>query len=252
MQRNVYLQGDMGDIFTPHLTVDCDSVREVLCCLDANFSNFKQYLIEKHEQNIGFEVDIAGEKLEYGEELLMNITEGDITITPLPMGSKSGPAKIILAAVMIYVAFNFPGLYTSPEAAAAANAVEAGSAVAGFTKIGGALAAMGANLALTGLQQMMAPDPSTDADQEESYLFNGAEQNIIEGDPVPVLYGRLRVPGQVISFEVGGVNHSRNWFNGVTDGSGNTAHGGLSAAGFFPGGGGKAGGGAGGGLRSGK
>ena len=235
MQRNVYLQGEMGDIFTPHLTVDCDSVREVLSCLDANFSNFKQYLIEKHEQNIGFEVDIAGEKLEYGEELLMNITEGDITITPLPIGSKSGPAKILAAIVMIYVAFQFG--YVSPEAAAAANATEAGSAVAGFTKLGGAVAAMGANLALTGLQQMMAPDPSTDADQEESYLFNGAEQNIIEGDPVPVLYGRLRVPGQVISFEVGGVNHSRNWYNGVTDGSGNTAHGGHSGQGAYGGGG---------------
>lgn len=238
MQRNVYLQGDMGDIFTPHLTVDCDSVREVLCCLDANFSNFKQYLIEKQEQNIGFEVDIAGDKLEYGSELLMNITEGDITITPLPVGSKSGPAKIILAAVMIYIAFQVPGLYVDPGSAA----VVEGTATAGLTGAGKVVAMMGANLAITGLQQMMAPDPSTDADQEESYLFNGAEQNIIEGDPVPVLYGRLRVPGQVISFEVGGVNHSRNWYTGVTDGSGSTAHGGHSGQGAY-GGGGRSGGG---------
>ena len=47
----------------------------------------------------------------------------------------------------------------------------------------------------------MAPDPSVDSDQEQSYLFNGQEQNVIEGDPVPVLYGRLRVPGQIINFE---------------------------------------------------
>ena len=53
---------------------------------------------------------------------------------------------------------------------------------------------------------MMAPDPATDGDQESSYLFNGAEQNIIQGDPVPVLYGQLRVPGQPISFEIAGVN----------------------------------------------
>ena len=49
---------------------------------------------------------------------------------------------------------------------------------------------------------MMAQDPSVDADQEESYLFNGQEQNIIEGDPVPVLYGKLEVPGQPINFEL--------------------------------------------------
>ena len=55
---------------------------------------------------------------------------------------------------------------------------------------------------MQGLAQIMAPDPATDADQEESYLFNGSEQNIVEGDPVPVLYGRLRVPGQPVNFEV--------------------------------------------------
>jgi hypothetical protein len=38
-----------------------------------------------------------------------------------------------------------------------------------------------------------------------TYLM-GAEQNIIEGDPVPVLYGRLRVPGQPVSFEIAGAS----------------------------------------------
>ena len=35
----------------------------------------------------------------------------------------------------------------------------------------------------------------------ESTKLNGKQQNIIEGDPVPVLYGKLRVPGQTINFE---------------------------------------------------
>ena len=57
---------------------------------------------------------------------------------------------------------------------------------------------------------MMAPDPATDQDQEQSYLFNGAEKNTVQGDPVPVLYGQLRVPGQPISFEIAGINSSIN------------------------------------------
>ena len=65
-----------------------------------------------------------------------------------------------------------------------------------------ALYGLAVNLALVGIQEMMAQDPSVDADQEESYLFNGQEQNIIEGDPVPVLYGKLEVPGQPINFEL--------------------------------------------------
>ena len=59
---------------------------------------------------------------------------------------------------------------------------------------------------MMGIQQMMAPDPASDSDQEESYLFNGAEQNIVEGDPVPLLYGKLRVPGQPVSFEIAGID----------------------------------------------
>ena len=48
----------------------------------------------------------------------------------------------------------------------------------------------------------MAPDPSVDNNQDESYLFQGTGQTLIEGDPVPVLYGKLRVPGRPISLQV--------------------------------------------------
>ena len=34
------------------------------------------------------------------------------------------------------------------------------------------------------------------------YLFQGTGQTLIEGDPVPVLYGKLRVPGRPISLQV--------------------------------------------------
>ena len=50
---------------------------------------------------------------------------------------------------------------------------------------------------------MMAPDPSVDIQQDpEDYLFQGSGQNLVEGDPVPVLYGQLRIPGRPISFEI--------------------------------------------------
>ena len=78
-----------------------------------------------------------------------------------------------------------------------------GQGLAAATSSWGGLMAAGlaVNLAMTGIAEMMAPDPSTDSDQESSYMFNGAEQNVIEGDPVPVLYGHLRIPGQPISFD---------------------------------------------------
>jgi len=65
------------------------------------------------------------------------------------------------------------------------------------------VAGLALNLAMVGFQQIMAPDPSVDSGpQEESYLFKGTGQIAIEGDPVPVLYGRLRVPARPISMEI--------------------------------------------------
>ena len=69
------------------------------------------------------------------------------------------------------------------------------------TTAGQATAMLAVNLALTGMQQLMAPDPSVD-DGPENYLFNGAGQNIQEGDPVPLLYGELRVPGRPVSVNI--------------------------------------------------
>jgi len=196
MKRKIFLEGELGHKFIRELEIVAETPAEVFRCLDANFPDFQKYLIEQHEKDVGFEIDIAGECLEYQEELLMNISEGDITITPVPAGSKSGGSKI-LAAIAIVVATYLivtSGGTVGWEVAFA----ELGKTATAAVYFAGAVAV---NLALTGIMQLMAPDPATDNDQEQSYLFNGAEQNIIEGDPVPVLYGKLRVPGQPISFD---------------------------------------------------
>ena len=62
---------------------------------------------------------------------------------------------------------------------------------------------LAANLALMGIQQVMAPDPAVDKnDGTSNYLFSGGASNAKEGDPIPILYGELRVPGRPISIEV--------------------------------------------------
>ena len=122
-----------------------------------------------------------------------------MTITAIPAGSKSGIGKILAAIVIIAAAY-----YLGPLGTSLSNGL-------GFSLSAGqawALAAVGINLALTGIQQIMAPDASTDNQQDESYIFQGSGQTILEGDPVPVLYGKLRVPGRPISFEVKNANQT--------------------------------------------
>jgi predicted phage tail protein len=217
MMRNIYLEGEMGERFGSHFEFHAPTVQDVLKCLDANFPDLRKYFIECHENNIGFEVDVANNKLDYEVEMLMALKEGDITITPVPAGSKSGLGKILAAIAMVVVAIYMPaiaGQMMSINQGAMAAGAQGLAAMSGpgvflasnMTAVQMGLGMLAVNLGMAGINQMMAPDPATDGDQESSYLFNGAEQNIIQGDPVPVLYGKLRVPGQPISFEIAGVN----------------------------------------------
>lgn len=212
MLRNVYLEGELGEKYTPHMRLSFTKPSEIFRALDANFGDTAAYFIKKHEEGVGYHIDVAGNELEEPAELLLDMKEGDVIITPVPAGSKSGPAKILAAiALVVITAGAGAAMIAAGNAQMVALGLAGPLAPAGFAAglsaaagtIGGKIAlGVAASLALGGIQQMMAPDPSTDSDQEQSYLFNGAEQNIVSGDPVPVLYGRLRVPGQPISFEV--------------------------------------------------
>jgi len=220
MMRNVYLEGEMGERFGSHFEFNAPTVQDAIKCLDANFPDLRKYFIDCHENDIGFEVDVANNKLDYEVEILMALQEGDITITPVPAGSKSAVGKILAAIVLVVVAIYAAPLIMGtsfvPGTVAAGGTITSmpiaatpgllGTAGAGLSAVQMGLGMMAINLAMAGINQMMAPDPATDGDQETSYLFNGAEQNIIQGDPVPVLYGELRVPGQPMSFEIAGVN----------------------------------------------
>ena len=220
MMRKVYLEGEMGERFGTGFQINAPTVKDVMRCVECNHPSFKKYLVDCHEDNIGFEVDVASNNLDYTEEMFMVLKEGDITITPIPAGSKSGGAKIFAAIALIGLAvFAAPLLGTAGTISAptlggggipmvmgggtftAATGLSAGA----ITSVQLGLGMLAVNLGMMGLSQVMAPDPATDADQEQNYLFNGNQQNIVEGDPIPILYGQLRVPGQPVNFEVAGV-----------------------------------------------
>ena len=215
MERRVYLDGDIAQKFGSEFTIYAESVADVWRCLNCNFPELREYLIECHEKDVGFLCKVGDKALDEEEEMLLKMQKGDIFISPQPAGSKSGLGKI-LAAMAILVVVGLSALATGGASLAAIGAsiqgagffaaVGAGLGIAAGSTLG--LLAMGiaVNLALTGIQQLMAPDPSVDAPNtsagENSYLFQGSEQNILEGDPVPVAYGELRIPGRPIGFEL--------------------------------------------------
>ena len=188
MQRKVYLVGELAEKFGSSFTVHASNYSEIFKCLDVNHPTFKRYLLDAEERGIGFTLETAGKFEQEERDLWLPLRQGDVTIAALPAGSKSGTAKIFAAiAIFIIAPYAAPGL-----------AGATGAPVAGVTTT---LNTLALNLALTGIQQLMAPDPSVDT-EATNYLFNGSEQNIIEGDPVPLLYGELRVPGRAVSLHI--------------------------------------------------
>lgn len=173
MMRNVYLEGSLGEKFGKKFTMEASSMAEVLKCLQANRPEFKKFIVECIDKNIDINIKVHDKDINE-DELLLPLKEGDITLCIVPSGSKKGVKVLLAIAIVIF----------APQTL--------------FFQ------SLALNLALTGLQEMMAPDPATDAEQEESkdYLFSGSQHASKQKDPVPVLYGELRVPGRVADFHI--------------------------------------------------
>jgi predicted phage tail protein len=205
MQRNVYLQGELGEKFGTKFVVNTDDYADIFRCINANRPDFLPYLRKCHEEDIGFILDTEEGELEH-EDLLVPAVKGDITLALAPAGSKKGITKILAAIAIIAVIYftgGFAGLGTGTVTAVGPGQV--GWAVAaggGLSTAGSMVVLFSANLALAGIQQIMAPDPAVDQDAPTNYLFSGGPSNAKEGDPVPLLYGELRVPGRPIAIEV--------------------------------------------------
>lgn len=214
MRRKVTLAGELKEKFGEVFYVNADSHQDILKCIEANRPEFKRYLLDSIDKDVGFTIDMAGKSVEE-EDLLVPLTEGDVTITAIPAGSKSGIGKILAAiALAVLVVYTAGGAALAAQGATGASfgaTMSAGMAAqfTGMQMIGMGLAV---NLAFAGMQQLMAPDPSVDAkDAAVNYMYTGSAQTIVEGDPLPVLYGELRVPGRPVALDIiNGVYRNNN------------------------------------------
>ena len=108
MKRKVILEGEIGDRFGREFTINADSFKDVVRCLNSNFPDFHKYLLEADEKDVGFTFQVGESALSDERELFLNYPEGAMVISALPAGSKSGGAKI-LAAILIVAVIAFTG-----------------------------------------------------------------------------------------------------------------------------------------------
>jgi len=206
MQR-VYLNGGIAE-FGSYWESNCTNIRDIFKLIDCQTPGFRKYIIDAAESGVGFEIQRGSEILSDEQELFLSLNEEDIIITEVPVGSKSGGAKI-LAALAIAALFLIPGTQglllnqvgysTTVSAGTAGASAASGTAFVGLTTPGLIAASIAVNLAITGISQIMMPGPEVDTGTDDAYLFDGPTNSITQGLPVPVAYGELVVGGAPVS-----------------------------------------------------
>ena len=193
--RTIRLGGVLGKRFGRVHRLAVDSPAEALRALSVIKAGFREFMENSHKNGVAYRFLIGGEALERSElKESLHMTHGMRTtfeLVPVISGAKSSLGQILLgAALMAFAWWAMPAM--------------------GFLAVGakGAIFApyvfgMGMSLALGGVAQLLAPKVKAEnkeaVENKPSYMMNGAINTIAQGNPVPILYGRMRVGSQVVS-----------------------------------------------------
>ena len=201
--QTVVLNGDIAKFGTRWET-SCDNIRDIFKLIECQTPGFREHLIEAAMNDVGYEIRRGKDVLESPEELLLSISNEDIIITEVPDGAKSGLGKI-LAAIAIVVVIGLTGMAAAGGGlsgffSAIGTAATGGGSLLGSSFLAQAGVFVAVNLAMTGISQLLAPNPSVDGvEQNSGYLFGGPVNNVAQGMPVPLLYGQLIVGGMPVA-----------------------------------------------------
>ncbi|MDQ9128544.1 tail assembly protein [Serratia fonticola] len=181
--RMVRLYGILGAKFGRIHKLVISTPKEAIKALSIIIPGFERFLQTAKERGLTFSIFI-GKKNIGKDELEFSGCE-DIRVAPMIIGSKkAGAFQTILGAVLVVV-----------------------GAVLNFTPFAAMspyLYMSGASMMLGGVVQMLSPQQGGLArrespDNKPSYAFGGPVNTIAQGNPVPILYGKRRIGGAIIS-----------------------------------------------------
>lgn len=186
----IRLYGILGAKFGRVHRLAVDTPIEAVKALSVMIPGFQKFMLESKERGLTFAV-FEGNKNLRKDDLPLLANGNDIRIAPIILGSKkAGMFQTILGAVMVVI-----------------------GAIGAFTPWGQALGGgawgsymmqMGGAMMLGGVIQMLSPMQGglasrQDPDNKPSYAFGGPVNSIAQGNPVPILYGKRRIGGAIIS-----------------------------------------------------
>jgi predicted phage tail protein len=180
--RTIRLYGKLGAQFGRVHRLAVESTAEAVRALSVLIPGFERELMTSRDRGIVYACFLG--KTNIGrDQLQLSAGAEDIRIAPILAGAKAGFIQTIVGAALIVA-----GVLIAP-----ANPF-----------LGSALISAGISMTIGGVIQMLSPQQQQSsakdsAGNEASYNFNGPVNTTAQGNPVPVLYGRLIVGSAVIS-----------------------------------------------------
>lgn len=184
--RMIRLYGVLGSTFGRVHKLYVSTPKEAIKALSITIPGFERFLQTAKNRGLTFSIFVG--KNNIGKDELEFSGSDDIRIAPVIIGSKkAGVFQTILGAVLVVAGIVVTGLswgYAAP--------------------VGGAMISSGAAMMIGGVIQMLSPMQGGLArrespDNKPSYAFGGPVNTIAQGNPVPILYGKRRIGGAIIS-----------------------------------------------------
>lgn len=183
----IYIHGKLGKIFGEYHELDISRKMDVVKAIDANQKGFKKTILSSFKKQIHFDLvdpNDSKEKFDSVNEYLNQPAPEELHIMPSVCGSG----------------------FLTPFFIAAA---KVGTAVGGFLTGGSFLGNLAMGIIMEGIGALLSPKPKGPASQQieskvdqSSYLFSSLENQALQGFPIPMLYGELRVGSAVVSVNV--------------------------------------------------
>lgn len=179
----ILLSGSLAKLFGRTHQRLIGPTREAFTALSATIPGFQKFMNTSKARGLTFAVFVDKKNVTQDD---LDFPNGNrtIRIVPIIIGSKkAGVMQTILGAVLVAASIWMPGI-----GIAASNM----------------MFAAGTAMTVGGVVQLLSPQATglaskQSADNKASYAFGGVTNTAAQGYPVPLLYGKRRIGGAIIS-----------------------------------------------------
>lgn len=182
---NVIIHGEMGEIFGKTHKFKVFKLLEILRALSISKNGFKNYVIDKSNNGLNY--------------AMIDPKNPEKTFKSAQDFQEANAPETIHIVPAVGGAFIFTAMLIIKTAAIA---------VGGFLASGSFLANLAIGLIIQGVMSLLFPVEIPKAQTAESkidtssYIFSNLDNNLVQGFPIPLMYGELRIGSNIIGTNV--------------------------------------------------